>query len=60
MPDGRAGPQVHPVGGGEGGADFALRTDPEDATQGRFIDWAAMNEQLTAVEPESAEVRAWT
>lgn len=48
------------------GAGFALRTDrvdglvrtlgtdPEDVTQGRFIDWAAMSEQLTT------EVRAWT
>ena len=36
------------------------RADPEDATQTRFLDWAAMNEQLMAVGPESAEVRAWT
>ncbi|GAA1945132.1 hypothetical protein GCM10009689_28000 [Brevibacterium antiquum] len=31
-----------------------LVTDPEDVTQGRFIDWPAMSEQLTT------EVRAWT
>ncbi|GAA1557346.1 hypothetical protein SAMN04489751_1831 [Brevibacterium sandarakinum] len=42
------------------GAAPVPRADPEDATQTRFLDWAAMNEQLMAVGPESAEVRAWT